>query len=243
MKIYVITHKEFEMPELDGVYIPLWVGAAGKTTPDRYLRDDTGDDQISKKNSHYCELTGQYWISKNDEAEDYVGLCHYRRYFVTPMGKASNILTHKAGFFLTGKQIRKILSHYDLIRHNVTILKQKVGESFESAHGLDLNLVRNIIKERYPDYLSAYDAVINGRQIHLLNMFITSKEHFNAYSAWLFDVLFALEEEIGLTDENKRIMGFLSERLLDVWVKKNHLRAKECLAINTERIDMKILTK
>ena len=82
--IVVATHKAFPMPT-DKMYIPLHVGAEGKTNEDGtpldlgYQKDNTGDN-ISAKNANYCELTGLYWAWKNLKA-DYIGLVHYRRYF------------------------------------------------------------------------------------------------------------------------------------------------------------------
>ena len=82
--IVVATHKKYEMPK-DKMYLPLHVGAEGKMDPNGnvldlgYVKDNTGDN-ISEKNSSYCELTGLYWAWKNLTA-DYIGLVHYRRYF------------------------------------------------------------------------------------------------------------------------------------------------------------------
>lgn len=53
----------------------------------------------------------------------------------------------------------------------------------------------------------------------------------------LFDVLFELEKYVDLTKLNayqKRLYGFLSERLLNVWVKHNKLRVKNVNIINVE---------
>ncbi|MBQ7883295.1 MAG: DUF4422 domain-containing protein [Phascolarctobacterium sp.] len=86
IKILVATHKKYWMPE-DEVYLPLHVGRDGKEDLG-YMGDNTGDN-ISDKNASYCELTGLYWAWKNLDCE-YIGLCHYRRYF----GKSSNFLTY-----------------------------------------------------------------------------------------------------------------------------------------------------
>ncbi len=59
IKIFVMTHKQFEAPT-DSMYVPLQVGHA--ISPELgYLADDTGDN-ISRKNKSFCELTGIYWL-------------------------------------------------------------------------------------------------------------------------------------------------------------------------------------
>ena len=77
-KIIVATHKEYLLLE-DERYLPVFVGAANSNLDLPYQRDDEGEN-ISIKNQYYSELTGLYWAYKNLKA-DYIGLCHYHRYF------------------------------------------------------------------------------------------------------------------------------------------------------------------
>ena len=76
-EIFVITHKKVFVNLPEG-YIPIQVGNANLDT--QYLRDNTLDN-ISNKNSNYCELTAIYWLWKNYELPDYIGITHYRRFF------------------------------------------------------------------------------------------------------------------------------------------------------------------
>ena len=78
MSMYVITHKKFNYPIPDG-YIPLLVGANRNENPGNYMTDNTGKN-ISDKNLNYSELTGLYWLWKNNHDEN-IGISHYRRYF------------------------------------------------------------------------------------------------------------------------------------------------------------------
>lgn len=81
IKILVAGHKN--VPVLtNNIYLPIHVGAkiADKKFASPWVGDDTGDN-ISDKNKEYCELTGLYWAWKNLKDVDYIGLCHYRRYF------------------------------------------------------------------------------------------------------------------------------------------------------------------
>ena len=113
IKIMIAVHKPYWMPE-DSVYLPLYVGAEGK--PDLgYTKDNTGDN-ISAKNSHFCELTGMYWAWKNLEA-DYIGLVHYRRYFTR---KEVRNIKAKKGQILRADEWEKIL-----FEHNVVVADKR----------------------------------------------------------------------------------------------------------------------
>ena len=78
IEVYVVSHSKEDIENIksDDIYVPLFVGRAGEDNFG-FLSDDSGDN-ISDKNSSYCELTGLYWAWKNLDA-DYVGLAHYRR--------------------------------------------------------------------------------------------------------------------------------------------------------------------
>lgn len=232
ISIYVATHKKAEFPK-DDCYIPIRVGAALNKEDFGFLRDDTGDN-ISKKNKNFCELTATYWILKNDKS-DIVGLTHYRRYFFEKRGKISfdNILS--------SSKIEDILKDYDIIVPNKTfIIKHNVENSWNATHmAKDYALVRNIIEEQTPDYIEAFDEFSKGKTLYLCNMFIAKKKTFDEYYNWLFKILFELEKKVDLSnydDYNKRIFGFMSERLFNVWLLKHkELRIKRMPVYNIDK--------
>lgn len=78
LKIIVCCHKDI-IDVRDNIYHPIHVGKANSGLSLGIPGDDTGDN-ISEKNNLYCELTGLYWAWKNIDA-DFIGLCHYRRFF------------------------------------------------------------------------------------------------------------------------------------------------------------------
>ncbi len=62
--------------------VPIHGGKALSNIDLNILTDDTGDN-ISSLNTTFCELSVLYWIWKNAPRNtDFVGLCHYRRYFI-----------------------------------------------------------------------------------------------------------------------------------------------------------------
>ncbi len=141
------------MPE-DEVYLPLHVGAEGKADFG-YTKDNTGDN-ISVKNPNYCELTGLYWAWKNLNCE-YIGLCHYRRYFAH-VPKSSNLTDKKKAIF-SKADYEKLLQTCDVIlpqKRNYYI--ETVRSHYEHAHHKsDLDEVEKIIAETYPAYSIFYE--------------------------------------------------------------------------------------
>lgn len=66
------------------------------------------------------------------------------------------------------------------------------------------------------------------QQLSACNMFICGKELFDEYSKWLFDILFEVEKRVTISTDpiQARIFGYMSERLLNVFVHHNRLRVK-----------------
>ncbi len=229
IKIIVATHKQYEMPS-DAVYLPLHVGAEGKSDENGnpldfgYAKDNIGDN-ISAKNASFCELTGLYWLWKNVEA-DYYGLVHYRRHF---KGRGCG---KKLKNVITGQQLECIFEKYDIIlpkkRHY--LIETNKSQYLHAHHREGLEETEKVIKEFYPDYLNSFNYVMNKRSGHRFNMFVMEKSLFNDYCGWLFGILFKVESRIDISDwdrSEQRVFGYLSERLLDVWIDKNKPQYKE----------------
>lgn len=219
IKIFTITHKQFTPPP-DSMYLPLHVGCAN-TEALGFMGDNTGDN-ISAKNPHYCELTGMYWIWKNYHAADYVGICHYRRYLI-----------NEKGTLFTEKELQKLLKEHDIITTKLLTLPGTYYNGFSANHHLkDLLTTEEVIKEKYPAYLDTFKQLVHGPNTYFGNIFITSKDIYDRYMEWLFDILFEVEKRTDFTGYNgyqKRLFGFLSEFLQTVWIQYHKLNVKECM--------------
>lgn len=223
IKIIVATHKQYWMPD-DPMYLPVHVGAAGKESIG-YQRDDEGDN-ISSKNPNYCELTGLYWAWKNLKA-DYIGLAHYRRHYSN--GKRFGDKKEKV---INSAEMEKKLNGTDILLptpRNYWI-ETNYSQYAHAHHAIDLDTTRDILKEKYPQYIAAWDSGMKKTTGHRFNMFVMKKELFDQYCEWLFDVLFELENRLDISTYNKndsRVFGFVSERLLDVWIETNNYTYKD----------------
>ena len=110
IKIIIATHKKFDILTDDPAYSIVQVGSKiARERFNEYEHDDEVIDNISFKNPYYCELTGLYYLWKSAGNEKYLGLVHYRRYFVK---NRSNNLKED---ILTEKDIRKFLKGYKTI--------------------------------------------------------------------------------------------------------------------------------
>lgn len=223
--MHIVTHKPVSIPPMDGFRI-LGVGS-NPGLP--YQRDNTGDN-ISEKNGSFCELTALYWIWKNTD-DDYKGLCHYRRFF----GK-SNIRT-SWGTALSHNELVSLLDSADIVLPYVEHMKQTIKDEIliECCKPEVLEKLKQIVIESQPEYKEAFDMVFSGNKCTLFNMLFCRKEIFDGYCGWLFPILFELEKSVdmtGYTNYQRRLYGFLSERMLNVYVLHNKLRAAHTPVLN-----------
>ena len=90
----------------------------------------------------------------------------------------------------------------------------------------DLDNLRKIIHSISPEYDKAVDIVMSRKSGHMCNMFIMKKNLLNDFCEWEFSILNALEKIIG--DDRKRIIGYIAEHMLDIWIEKNGYTYVEC---------------
>ena len=252
LKVYVFYYKKGSNLNLDQIYHPIMAGNALLETTTEIPGDNTGDS-ISSKNKYFSELTGIYWVWKNTRHE-ITGACHYRRYFTAqpepfiyrlirmlyfPAGlykkRFGLIYTNNSKLFLpriiNQKEIEFLLRKYDAILPQARRLKYTVETHFKRYHDIyDLKLIESILNEKHPEYLEAFRDVLKGKRLYANNMFILKDEHFQEFMTWWFDVLFEFERRIDVTkytNYQQRILGFIAERLLNVWFRKKELHCIE----------------
>lgn len=233
-KIYVVTHKPFALSSklINKGYQLITVG--NRCISNEGVTDSDGADNIAWKNNNYCELTAVYWIWKNVK-NDVKGFCHYRRFFT------HNTLRYDENKIIGISEADKILTS----NKNSIILPEQKYYNINSeklylrcGYKKDLDTTRCVIKEKYPDYLREWDEMLRSNSGYITNMMITTSGIFDSYCEWLFDILSKVEKCTDLTGyskEESRIYGYISERLLGVWVKHNKLNIIEYQSINPEK--------
>lgn len=162
-----------------------------------------------------------YWIWKNINVADYegIGLCHYRRF----LGSYS---THS---IVSSKEITQLLKRYDVIlpeksRFVTSVRNQLIDSSLSIENYKELE---SYFKNQQKEYYKSFQKIMNGNQLSIANVCIMNGKLFNDYCQWLFEVMLDLEKVMKVDNDDtylRRIYGFISERLLNVWVKNKHLK-------------------
>lgn len=213
--ILVAAHKEFPMPHKKG-YIPILVGADKNYKDNITYQLDNEGENISSKNPNYNELTAIYWAWKNLKDVDAIGLVHYRRYLY-------DLKPYNLDNVLDIEKINNLLQDYNVIlpKKRNYYIESNYSHYIHAHEKLPLDKTREIIEKRYPKYLYAFDNVMKNKKAHMFNMFVMKKASFNSYCAFIFDVLGQLENQIDISNystQEKRVYGYVSELLMDVWL-------------------------
>lgn len=237
IKIIVATHKKYQMPN-DDIYLPIHVGAEGKESIG-YQADNVGEN-ISNKNSYFCELTGLYWAWKNLNA-DYIGLSHYRRHF-TCCKNIPKKEEDKFEILLNREQVEKILETTDIIlpKKRKYYIENLYDHYKHTMYIEPLDETRRIIEEQCPEYLTEFDKLHKRTSAHMFNMFIMKKEYLDKYCDWIFKILFELEQRVKPEQYDSfhaRYLGRISELLFDVWINTNNLKYEEIKVIDMQNVN------
>ena len=237
--IAVATHKPYRMPD-DSMYLPLHVGAALHPDVCKDMQGDDTGDNISEKNPYYCELTGLYWLWKNVEAS-YKGLVHYRRH----LGSPSFFKRH------TKDRFERVVSEEELaplLDKSGTVIARRRNYYIETvynhyAHTFEaeqFDMCRQVLVDTCPEYVPAWDRLMQSKSAHIFNMFVMRSDLFDAYCAWMYSVLFELEKRLSPDKYDTfgaRYLGRVSERLLDPWLETNALHYAELPVVSPEPVD------
>lgn len=170
-------------------------------------KDNVGEN-ISSRNTQFCELTGLYWIWKH-ATEDLVGLVHYRRHFM-----------------LSEDWLERMEHHgIDVILPLPLYVAPSIEGNYRNRH-VDSNwdYMLEYLRENMPeDYGSASVFFKETALYSPCNMFIMRREVLNDLCQWMFPVLFAVAEQGGILEDSyqNRYPGFISERLISYFFDKN----------------------
>lgn len=242
--IYNIYHEGAKVPEIPSPIIRLLHVGKGMANS-KYLSDNTNDN-ISEKNALYAELTGQYWVWKNKK-HDYVGFCHYRRYFIfdlplsMKLKNPKTLLTGKEFYIsdissiINAKDIEEIISKYDvvlpkkekIISPKFPYSKRTIESQYKGYYGERFSLLLQLMDELHEKDWIGREKVLKSKSQYFHNMFIMRYDLFIEYSKWLFEIL-ATYKSIYKPPSTEKLFGWFGEVLLNMWLaSKPGLNIKE----------------
>lgn len=226
LDIFICTHKEFNKVVSSPIYKTINVKDVDPKEFGLKYRDD-----------FYCELMAFYWVAKKYDIKDYIGFCHYRRYF---------------SFMDEIPDMDETFKNYDVILPYPIKLGGTVKQHYGICHNIeDLEIMQNVINDWFPNYANAANIVLNNCYLFTNNMFVMKKDDFLEFFSFYENVIDRYLQYIGgdidkRIEENKekylknfpsspqngevwyqkRIGGFLSERLFTIFCIKKFKKMK-----------------
>lgn len=235
LDLFICTHKDFDPPVKNPCY---------KIANAKDINNDTAENGLP--GSFYSEILIYFDIAKRKDLKDYVGFCHYRKYF----SFMDNIPIMDDSF-----------KECDVIAVKPKKFNGSIKGHYAKWHNVeDLEIVEYIIGKKYPDYKEFTERYFNeGKLLLPCNMFIMKRDDFIKYVDFIKDVLDEYLNVVGMDiekriEDNKdkylkdiekfpqngevwyqyRIGGYLAERLTSLYILKNFSRIKVFRMIETE---------
>ena len=225
LDIFICTHKDFEPPVKNPCY---------KIINAKDINNDTAENGLP--GSFYSEFLIYFDVAKRKDLKDYIGFCHYRKYF---------------SFMDNIPDMDDLFKECDIVTVDRITFRKNIKEQYAACHNVDdLEIVENIIREKFPEYADAADYTFNRcNKMFQCNMFIMKKNDFLDYIKFIKSVLDEYLNVVGM-DINQRILdnkekylknikdkpqnseiwyqyrigGYLGERLTNVFIYGNRER-------------------
>lgn len=214
IQILVAQHKETEVFKNE-VYTPIHVGKS-LSKLDLGILDDATGDNISRLNPYFCELTAQYWAWKNIHDVEYIGLCHYRRYFEKEF---------------TAENIDEEMKDCDVILAKRLYMPNSPLQGISIYHTPeDAYVFYDYMMARYPEQKLQFESFFLKKNWgNAYNMFVCKKDVFDDFCKWQFSILMDLFKIVPMSPytREKRLMGYYAENMFPYYVMLNHLKVKE----------------
>lgn len=180
LKIFICTHKDVEPPVNNRVYQII----------------DNRDNKIKEHkglgDEFYSEILTYYNVAEYEDLPPYVGFCHYRRYF---------------SFLDNVPNMSEAFKDADAIVIKPIQFGGDVRGQYAFYHNIeDLEIVENIVKEKYSDYYNAMEHFLNGNSMFIYNMFIMRRDDFKEYVKFIKGVLDEYIDVVG-NDIDSRVMN------------------------------------
>lgn len=222
INVFKMIHEKDKMLSttyVDPSYVKrLQVGAAGAEKRIGNMQDDVGDN-ISKKNGNYSELTGLYWVWKNEiknlssDCVNYYGLAHYRRFIELTDDDMTRLATN---------DIDVVLPYPMPYEPNIEAHHLRYISDDEWA------AVLQAVEEVQPEYINGFKKILKQKYMYNYNIILAKAKVLDEYCSWLFPVLFRVEELVNLDGRKmpNRYIGYVGETLETLYFMYNKQRLK-----------------
>lgn len=218
LQLLVCCHKYDENIRTYSPYLPIQVGKELHPNLDLGFVNDNKGDNISKKNAGWNELTAIYWGWKNIKDKEYLGICHYRRYFDVNWDELD------IDEYMRNCDIVTVQNYigFEMNMNKTGLISSTTQEDFYIY--LDTMItIHPEYKQKIIDYFYNYNKFVP------FNMFVASKEIYDRYCEFLFPVLMEVEKKLKphAYSRLKRVIGYMGEWSLGVFILCSNLRVKE----------------
>lgn len=234
VKILVCCHKK-DIMATKAPYFPIHVGKELHKNISLGITEDNTGDNISIKNASYCELTGLYWAWKNLKGVDVIGLCHYRRYFdfhhqckkYLPFTQFKTSQFNEIDLDIPQDMLDRISAGKVIVPRYKSYRVPLYADYCINHISDDFFKLKEVFNTESQEYKDAFSKIMyNNNKLMHYNMFIMKWDEFDKYCSWLFNILNKVEKVTDIsnyTPVQKRIYGYMAERLFNVYLEANKL--------------------